>query len=181
MTSRNRKKYPPVVVVDENDTEIGAAMLAEAWEKGLYHRIVSVFVLDDQGRMLLQLRSSQVGIYPNCWDQAAGGHVDEGYSYDRAATMELAEELGLLDVHLETLGTFRSNEKFEDGRILNRFERVYVARVSHDVVLKPAPEEVSKLQWFTPSELKAQLSRHHAKFTPGLLHGLRTYFPAYQK
>ncbi len=51
------KKYPPVIVVDENDHEIGSAMLAEVWQKGLYHRGVSIFVLDDQGRMLLQLRS----------------------------------------------------------------------------------------------------------------------------
>lgn len=72
MTSNSKAKiYPPVVVVDENDNEIGSAPLAEVWKKGLYHRIVSVFVQDDKGRMLLQKRGADAKIYPNCWDQAA--------------------------------------------------------------------------------------------------------------
>jgi len=168
--------YPPVVVVDENDNEIGSAMLAEVWQKGLYHRIVSIFVEDDQGRMLLQLRSPHVQVYPNCWDQAAGGHVDEGQSYDQAAANELAEEIGLHNAELETLGTHRSNSE-DEGRIINQFERVYVVRVPHDVALRPEAEEVSKLQWFTPAELKARIAKHPEEFTPGLLYVLREYFP----
>jgi len=46
-------KYPPVVVVDKEDNEIGTAMLSEVWQKGLYHRIASIYVLDDDGRILL--------------------------------------------------------------------------------------------------------------------------------
>ncbi|HJQ08429.1 MAG TPA: NUDIX domain-containing protein [Candidatus Saccharimonadales bacterium] len=170
--------YPPVVVVDENDHEIGLAPLAEVWQKGLYHRIVSVFIQDDQGRMLLQHRSPQVKIYPNCWDQAAGGHVDEGQTYDQAAANELAEELGLHDVTLKALGTFRSNNKIDDGRIINQFERVYLVQVPRDVTLRPEASEVSKLQWVTPAELKAKITKHPEAFTPGLLYGLRGYFPA---
>lgn len=67
-------------------------MLAEVWQKGL-HRIASVFVEDDQGRMLLQRRGPNVKVYPNCWDQAAGGHVDEGFTYEQTAANELAEAL----------------------------------------------------------------------------------------
>lgn len=130
MTTAN---CPPIVVVDENDNEIGSAMLAEAWEKGLYHRIVSIFVMDYRGRILLQLRGPNVKIYPNCWDQAAGGHVDEGFSYDQAAVNELAEELDIRDVPLKLLGTFRTNNKLDDGRIINQFERVYLAKVPQGV------------------------------------------------
>lgn len=178
MENPTNKKYPPVVVVDENDNEVGLAMLAEVWQKGLYHRIVSIFVVDDLGRMLLQLRGPHVAVYPNCWDQAAGGHVDEGNSYEQAAAAELAEEIGLHNVELTAVATYRSNNQL-DGRIINQFERVYMARVAHDVALKLEPEEVSKLQWFTPTELKARIARHPAEFTPGLLHVLREYFPSF--
>ncbi|HSW99923.1 MAG TPA: NUDIX domain-containing protein [Patescibacteria group bacterium] len=169
--------YPPVVVVDENDNEVGSAMLAEVWQRGLYHRIVSIFVEDDQGRILLQLRGPDVSVYPNRWDQAAGGHVDEGQDYDRAAANEVAEEIGLRHVALTALGTYRSNSR-ADGRIVNQFERVYVARVAHDVVLRSEIREVSKLQWFTPAELKTRITKHPEEFTAGLLYGLRKYFPA---
>jgi isopentenyl-diphosphate delta-isomerase len=170
-------KHPLIVIVDENDNEIGSATLAKAWKSGLYHRIVSVFIKDGQGRMLLQLRSPNVKIYPNCWDQAAGGHVDEGQSYEQAARNEVAEELNLRDVTLRELGTFRSNNKLDDGRIINQFERVYLGQVSHDIILKPKLDEVKKIQWFTPFELKAEIAQKPEKFTPGLLYGLRNYFP----
>src|SRR6185369_12199563 len=95
--------HPPVVVVDEHDREIGAAMLAEVWEKGLYHRIVHVIAEDEQGRVLLQHRAANARLWPNCWDHSAGGHVDEGYTYKQAAKAEVAEELGLHDVALEEI------------------------------------------------------------------------------
>jgi isopentenyldiphosphate isomerase len=170
-------KYPPVVVVDENDNEIGSAMLVEVWKKGLYHRIVSVFVIDDSGHMLLQLRSGHVKMYPNRWDQAAGGHVDDGMSYEQAARGELSEELGINNVSLKTLGTFRSNKTLDDDRIINQFERVYLAQVSHGITLKLDREEVNKTRWFTPTELKEQITKHADNFTPGLLYALREYFP----
>ena len=137
--------YRPVVVVDENDHEIGSATLAEVWQKGLYHRVVSIFVQDDQGRMLLQLCGPHVGVYPNCWDQAAGGHVDEDYGYKQAATNEVTEEIGLENVILTELGTHQFNTRDGD-QIINQFERVYLARVPNDVTLKPELEEVNKLQ-----------------------------------
>jgi isopentenyl-diphosphate delta-isomerase len=168
--------YPPVVIVDEHDDEIGTAMLAEVWQQGLYHRIVSVFVQDDQGRMLLQLRSPNVAVYPNCWDQAAGGHVDEGQTYDQTAYNELLEETGIEGVEFAVLGTFRSNNK-EGDRIINQFERVYLAHVPHDVALCPEAEEVSSLQWFTPEELKRQIAERPETFTSGLLYCLNHYFP----
>jgi isopentenyldiphosphate isomerase len=167
--------YPPVVVVDENDTEVGLAMLAEVWQKGLYHRIVSVHVMDDQGRMLLQLRPSDAKLFPGCWDQAAGGHVDQGFDYESAARLELEEEIGLKDVRLTTVATYRFNEQDGD-RIINQFVRVYLAKISHDTVLTPAEGEVDKLQWFMPAELKTLIAEHPEKLTTGFLHELRAYF-----
>jgi isopentenyl-diphosphate delta-isomerase type 1 len=168
--------YPPVVVVDEKDNVVGSAMLAEVWQKGLYHRISSVFIEDEQGRMLLQRRSPGVKLYPNCWDQAAGGHVDEGFTYEATAANELAEELGLQETKLKTIATYRFNTK-EDSRTINQFVRVFLGRVLSSTPLHPQVEEVSKLQWFTPDELKRMTANQPEAFTPGFLHELRTYFP----
>lgn len=162
-------KYPPVVIVDEDDNEIGTAMLDDARQQGLYHRIVAVFIIDDAGRMLLQLRSPNVKVYPNCWDQAAGGHVDVGQTYETAAVNELTEELGLHNIALTELGTYKSHTK-EGGRIINQFERVYEAKVTHDTNLKPEESEVTALKWFTASELKALIAQQPNNFTPGLLY-----------
>jgi isopentenyl-diphosphate delta-isomerase len=170
--------YPPVVVVDDHDNEIGSAMLAEVWQKGLYHRIVSVFVVDSQERMLLQLRSRDVAVFPNMWDQAAAGHVDVGHSYDQAAQVEVAEEIGLHDVTLTVLGTQRFNGK-ADWRIINQFERAYLLKVPFGVALQPDTHEVSMWQWFTKPDLIQQITDHPESLTPGFLMGLRKYFPEY--
>ena len=175
MTATN---YPPVVVVDENDNEIGTAMLAEVWQKGLYHRVAAVFVFDDQGRMLLQKRGPDVKVYANCWDQAAGGHVDAGQSYGETAADELAEELGLRKISLESVGTYRANHR--DGeRIINQFERVFRAVIPTGTALSPELAELAELRWFTPAELKQLIARQPDGFTPGLLYDLRHYFPEF--
>ena len=151
-------------------------MVPEVLKKGLYHRIASVFVQDDTGRMLLQLRGPDVKVYPNRWDQAAGGHVDKDSSYDRTAAAEVEEELGLRDVSLRPLATYRYNQQDGD-HIINQFVRVYVAQVPHDIVLHREVAEVTKLQWFTPAELQAKVVQDSEAFTPGFLHELREYFP----
>lgn len=171
-------KFPRVVVVDENDTEIGAARLAEVWANGLYHRIVAIFMIDEQGRMLLQLRGPTVKVYPNCWDQAAGGHVDEGYSYEQTAASEVAEELGLENIQLTVMGTHRSNS-CDGDHIINQFERVFSAEVRHDITLKPEHTELTELRWFTAAELKSRIAGGVDKFTPGLLYDLEHYFPEF--
>lgn len=170
--------YPPVVVVNEKDEVIGSAMLAEVWQKGLYHRIASVFVEDDQGRMLLQRRSTSVKLYPDCWDQAAGGHVDEGFTYETTAANELAEEVGLHDVRLQTIVTYRYNTQ-EGEKIVNQFVRVFLAHIPGDMALQLQADEVSELQWFTPEELRQLIASRPDTLTPGFLHELRTFFPGF--
>ncbi|HSX33298.1 MAG TPA: NUDIX domain-containing protein [Candidatus Saccharimonadales bacterium] len=170
--------HPPVVVVDDHDNEVGSAPLAEVRQKGLYHRVVAVFVIDNKGRMLLQLRGTGVKVYPNYWDQAAGGHVDQGQTYQTTAISELAEELGLYNLALTELGTYRSNTQ-EGDRLINQFERVYKVAVPHDIALNPEKSEINKLQWFTPLELKLLITRQANTCTPGLLHDLAAYFPEF--
>jgi isopentenyldiphosphate isomerase len=167
--------YPPVVIVDEKDIEIGLAMLSDVWQKGLYHRIVSVHIKDEQGRMLLQLRGPHVKVYPNLWDQAAGGHVDEGFTYESAAQQEIAEELGLENVSLQAVATYIYQGNDGD-RIINQFTRVYIANIPSDSVLKIAVDEISTLKWFTIEELTELIKTDPTSLTPGYLKELQAYF-----
>jgi len=169
--------YPPVVIVDEHDSVIGAEMLAKVWKEGLYHRIVYITVVDEHDRILLQCRSANMELFPNCWDDSAAGHVDEGDTYETAAVREVEEELGLSNIKLEEIATYRTNEEYK-GRKLNRFNRLYRARVPASTRFQAPEDEVSELRWFTFDEIRQLAAEHPERITVGLMQNLEYYYPA---
>lgn len=87
-------------IVNENDESIGAEDKDFAIEQGLIHQVVRIFVFNDKNELYLQKRGANQ-TFPNTWDQSAGGHVDEGETYEEAALRELQEELGISGVGLK--------------------------------------------------------------------------------
>lgn len=62
----------------------------ECYKKGLWHRAVYAFIIDDDGNVLLQKRSR---LWPNMCDVTVGGHVDSGEFGRQALVKEVKEEL----------------------------------------------------------------------------------------
>ncbi len=166
--------YPPVIVVDEDDNEIGNEMLAEVWARGLTHRLVRVMAEDHGGRILLQRRSSRMLVFPGCWDNSAAGHVDQGMSYLEAATQEVAEELGVPEPLLEDMGYFFMRREL-DGRKMYNFNKVYRMHLE-PVDVHYAPEEVGEIRWFTRAELQELVCMHPEQTTPGLQVVVERYY-----
>jgi len=95
-------------VVDEKDRVIGKATREECHSSNrLIHRSVYVFLLDSEGRLFLQKRSSKKDLYSGYYTGSATGHVDYGETYEEAARRELKEELGIEEVQLKMLCKFR--------------------------------------------------------------------------
>jgi isopentenyldiphosphate isomerase len=145
--------YPPVDVVSDTDEVLGTAMLAECWEKGLRHRVVYCMVHDGTGRWLLQKRSAEMLLYPNCWDVSAGGHVDTGMTYEEAIQRELEEELGLKDAAVTEVFHGSWDGSYTDGRKANRFYRVYIAQINPEDV-RIDEHELSDSAWFDASAIE---------------------------
>lgn len=166
--------YPPVIVVNEEDIPIGLAMLAEVWDKGLYHRVVRIMAEDQNGRILLQKRSENMTIFPGCWDNSAAGHVDEGMTYEGAALQELAEEIGVAHKGLAEIGYYLY-EGTHNGRIMNQFQKVYRILLDHDPVTQDE-HEVAELKWFTIEEVLVLVREHPEQATPGLKGVIERYY-----
>lgn len=157
--------YPPVVIVDRQNNPIGLAMLKEAWERGLYYRVVGILVEDDAGRILLQQRAATMDLNPGTWDLSVAGHVDEGQTYQTAVVRELEEELGLQDVDLEDLG-INFYSYINDGRKMNNFLNLFRVVVPADTKFAPEEHEVSATRWFTREDLAEAMDARPEQFSP---------------
>jgi 2-phospho-L-lactate transferase/gluconeogenesis factor (CofD/UPF0052 family)/isopentenyldiphosphate isomerase len=67
---------------------------SEAHKRGIWHRTVGIFVLNSYGEVLVERRSKNKDLFPDCYD-IPGGHVDFGSSPVATAINELNEELEL--------------------------------------------------------------------------------------
>lgn len=143
--------YPPVVIVDANDNPTGLAMLKDAEVQGLLYRVVAVSVMDENGRILLQKRSDSMKIDPGTWDIAAGGHVDEGLTYETAAAAELEEELGIAG---------RAPQQFGKEFLGDCFLMLYTLTVPSGIGLELGADEVADTKWFTSKEFESLLRDH---------------------
>jgi 8-oxo-dGTP pyrophosphatase MutT (NUDIX family) len=56
-------------------------------------RFVGIILVNVEAKVLLQLRSEDDYLYPNCWT-LPGGRVEEGESLEQALLREVKEELG---------------------------------------------------------------------------------------
>jgi 8-oxo-dGTP pyrophosphatase MutT (NUDIX family) len=95
-----------VVIVDDENRVVGSASRSEMRRLRLPHRSTYILVFNSRGELFVQKRTLTKDIFPGYFDVAAGGVVLQGESYEEGAARELAEELGIRDVPLESLFQF---------------------------------------------------------------------------
>ncbi|MGR8950748.1 MAG: NUDIX hydrolase, partial [Gammaproteobacteria bacterium] len=150
-------------VVNENDEVIGSADRREVHDRGLMHRAVHILVFDDSGRLLVQRRSFDKDCSPGLWDTSAGGHVECGEAYARAAVRELSEELGLRNPSaLQFLLKLPAHEA-----TAQEFVSVYKTTTAEIPILQES--EVAAAKWVTIEELDIWIKRDRSQFTTAFL------------
>ncbi len=147
-----------VVLVNENDEVIGTMFRDEAHEKRAPHRIAVIFVENNKGEILIQVRMS------GKLDHSSAGHVDPGETYLQAAVRELKEELGIEGVNLVSIGKGKDN--------VPHFFEVFVCRSEPGVLQE---EEVKSVYWAKPEDILKDMEKDPEKFTRGFVVSLGIY------
>ncbi len=117
---------------------------------------ISVFVLNNQGQVLLQKRSANKKYFPNTWALCTG-HVENGETPKEAALRELNEELGVT-VSLEQIFSF-SFGKFDSQ---NTYFFYVICNLSVDE-FSIQEEELSEVQWFFVPVVIDMIKKHDNK------------------
>lgn len=163
-----------LVLVDENDHPIGVGDRKEAWAKGYYTRNIRVMLRDESGRVLSQKRSMEKDLFPGMWTVAAGGHVDEGETWEIAAARETAEEIGV-SPDLKLAGSF--NFKSDEGtKKVRQVIRVYEGTVNSATQFNLQEDEVEEVAWYELAKLKTLMQEKPSDFTPSFRETIARFY-----
>jgi isopentenyl-diphosphate Delta-isomerase len=86
---------PLIAIVDKNDRVIGSADYERIHKNGLLHRVVLVYMFDEEGRFLLQKRA-KTKPHGELLAESLCAHVRESEEYSDTARRRMEEELGII-------------------------------------------------------------------------------------
>jgi len=143
-----------VVLVNENDEQLGLMEKQQAHVAGLLHRAFSVFIFNSKGELLLQQRAKGKYHSPELWTNTCCSHPRDGESYMEAAKRRLREEMGF-ECELEEKFHFIYKAKLD----INLFEHEldYVFAGIYDGEIKINGEEVDDYKWISMEELMGDM------------------------
>lgn len=151
-----------VILVDEEDNEIGLMEKMEAHEKALLHRAFSVFLFNTKGEMLLQRRALTKYHSGGLWTNACCSHPRPGETNLEAATRRTFEELGIRP-SIKHAFSFTYRADFDNGLTENEFDHVFVG--TYEGAIDPNPEEVSEFCYKSIPDIRDQMQTDPHHFT----------------
>jgi isopentenyl-diphosphate delta-isomerase len=151
-----------VILVDEQDRQMGFMGKMEAHEKALLHRAFSIFIFNAKGEMLLQQRAYAKYHSGGLWTNACCSHPRPGETTDDAANRRLKEELGFV-TPLEKVFDFTYTAPFDNGLTENEFDHVYVGYFDGEINLNA--DEVHHFEYRTLDEIAASLQSENDQYT----------------
>ena len=151
-----------VILVNEQDEEIGTIEKMEAHRKALLHRAFSVFIFNGNGEMLLQQRALAKYHSPGLWTNTCCSHPRPGEKVEVAAARRLKEEMGI-DTPLKKIFDFIYRVDFETG--LTEFEFDHVFTGMYNGPLNPDKQEVNDYCFRSIDDIEEDLKKHPSKYS----------------
>ncbi len=145
-------------LVDENDSVVGTINrknYSELLEQNLgYIRASELFILNDEGKLWIPIRTATKKIAPNGYDYSAAGHVEAGDTYLETIIRETYEEINLTvtESQLDFVAKMRSND-------VKYFRSIYLVRSNDTPTFNP--EDFVSAKWLTADELIKEIDAGH--------------------
>ena len=155
-----------VILVDENDNELGTMEKMEAHQKGLLHRAFSVFVFNEKGEMLMQQRSLRKYHSGGLWSNACCSHPRKDETTIDAAQRRLKEEMGF-ETSLIKAFDFTYIASFSNGLSEHEFDHVFVG--FYNGKIEPNFLEVESYAYRTFEKLEVGIKEYPDFFTEWFL------------
>ena len=151
-----------VILVDEQDNQLGLMPKMEAHEKAVLHRAFSVFIFNSDGDLMLQQRAAHKYHSPLLWTNTCCSHQRDGESNIEAGKRRLLEEMGF-STELKEVFSFIYKAPFDNGLTEHELDHVMVGYF--DGVPEVNPEEVASFKWMSLEAIKEDIELHPNLYT----------------
>jgi len=151
-----------VILVNENDEQIGTMPKLEAHEKAVLHRAFSVFIFNDNNELMLQQRASHKYHSPLLWTNTCCSHQRVGESNIKAGKRRLQEEMGFVTSLKDTI-SFIYKAPFDNGLTEHEFDHILVGHYNDAPNINP--DEVEDWKWMPLEDVKKDISVHPEIYT----------------
>ncbi len=151
-----------VVLVNENDTQIGIMEKMAAHMVPRLHRAFSIFIFNSKGELLLQQRSFSKYHSPGLWTNTCCSHPHNGESLEQATARRLQEEMGMTcDMH--EVFTFIYKASVGLGLIEHEFDHVWFGQSDDLPVINPG--EVASFKYMNLDTIAEDMKTHPESYT----------------
>ena len=151
-----------VILVNENDEAIGLCPKMEAHEKALLHRAFSVFIFNDEGKLLLQQRAAHKYHSPELWTNTVCSHQRDGETNLQAGKRRLMEEMGM-QAGLKEVFHFIYKAPFDNGLTEHELDHVMMGYSNENPNINP--DEVMGYRWETLENIEADIKNNPENYT----------------
>lgn len=151
-----------LVLVDQNDVEVGTGEKIPVHEQGTLHRAFSVFVFNGAGRLLLQRRLVTKYHSGGLWTNTCCGHPRPGEPIGEAARRRLHEEMGF-DCALSPAFSFIYKAELDHGLTEHEYDHVFVGEFEGDP--RPNPDEVDDWRWAGVDEVSDDVAASPGRYS----------------
>lgn len=151
-----------IILVDENDIEVGTIEKMEAHTEGKLHRAFSIFVFNSKGEMMLQRRALHKYHSGGLWTNTCCSHPNAGETLEKAVNRRLEEEMGFTCA-LKEVKSFLYHAKLDNNLIEHELDHIFVGKYEDEPDINK--EEVEEWMWIDKEGLKKELENNPHKFT----------------
>jgi isopentenyl-diphosphate delta-isomerase len=151
-----------VILVDENDNQIGLMPKMEAHEKAVLHRAFSVFIFSDKNELMLQKRAKHKYHSPGLWTNTCCSHQRDGESNLEAGKRRLEEEMGFV-TDLKESTSFIYKAPFDNGLTEHEYDHVMIGSYNEAPIINR--DEAADWKWMTLEAVKVDMALYPELYT----------------
>jgi len=151
-----------VILVNENNEQIGLMPKLEAHEKAVLHRAFSVFIFNDENELLLQQRALNKYHSPSLWTNTCCSHQRNGESNIEAGKRRLKEEMGFVTDLQESI-SFIYKAPFDNGLTEHEYDHVLIGKYNGEPDINE--DEVASFKWMPLEDVKVDIALHPDSYT----------------